>query len=184
MYNGDWEAGYSSVFSELFMPKLMENELLFYSNQLLVTLNLRAMESDFGIVPMPKYDEAQKEYYSIANTWFSDHIVVPATNSDLVLVGHLLDAMGYYGQQYITSAFIDESIINKGIRDEDSLNMINLIHDTQIFDVGLLFEWGGLSSILTNLVRGNSTDFASEWAGISTKVETELEATAKMLKGE
>ena len=92
--------------------------------------------------------------------------------------------MGYYGQQYITSAFIDESIINKGIRDEDSLNMINLIHDTQIFDVGLLFEWGGMSSILTKLVMGNSTDFASEWAGISEKVDTELEATAKMLKGE
>lgn len=184
MYNGDWEAGYSSVFSELFMPKLMENELLFYSNQLLVTLNLRAMESDFGIVPMPKYDEAQKEYYSIANTWFSDHIVVPATNSDLVLVGHLLDAMGYYGQQYITSAFIDESIINKGIRDEDSLNMIHLIHENQIFDVGLLFNWGGMTGMMQRFVTTNSTDFASAWAGISEKVDTELAATAAMLKGE
>ena len=184
MYNGDWEAGYSSVFSELFMPKLMENELLFYSNQLLVTLNLRAMESDFGIVPMPKYDEAQKEYYSIANTWFSDHIVVPATNSDLVLVGDLLDAMGYYGQQYITSAFIDESIINKGIRDEDSLNMIHLIHENQIFDVGLLFNWGGMTGMMQRFVTTNSTDFASAWAGISEKVDTELAATAAMLKGE
>ena len=184
MYNGDWEAGYSSVFSELFMPKLMENELLFYSNQLLVTLNLRAMESDFGIVPMPKYDEAQKEYYSIANTWFSDHIVVPATNSVLVLVGHLLDAMGYYGQQYITSAFIDESIINKGIRDEDSLNMIHLIHENQIFDVGLLFNWGGMTGMMQRFVTTNSTDFASAWAGISEKVDTELAATAAMLKGE
>ena len=184
MYYEDWKAGYSNAHSDLFLPKLMENELLFYTNQLLVTLNLRAMESDFGIVPMPKYDEAQENYISIANTYFSDHIVVPSTNQDLELVGHLLDAMGYYGQQYITTAFIDESIISKGIRDEDSLNMINLIHDTQIFDVGLLFEWGGMSSILTMLVMGNSTEFASQWAGISEKVETELEATAKMLKGE
>ena len=92
--------------------------------------------------------------------------------------------MGYYGQQYITSAFIDESIINKGIRDEDSLNMINLIHENQIFDVGLLFNWGGMTGMMQRFVTTNSTDFASEWAGISTKVETELEATAKMLKGE
>ena len=184
MYYEDWKAGYSNAHSDLLMPKLMENELLFYSNQLLVTLNLRAMESDFGIVPMPKYDETQEKYLSIANTWFSDHIVVPATSGDLELVGHLLDAMGYYGQQYITSAFIDESIINKGIRDEDSLNMINLIHENQIFDVGLLFNWGGMTGMMQRFVTMDSTDFASAWAGISETVDAELEATAKMLKGE
>ena len=166
------------------MPKLMADELLFYTNQLLVTLNLRAMENDFGIVPMPKYDEKQEDYYSIANTWFSDHIIVPATSSDLELVGHLLDAMGYYGQQYITTAFIDESIISKGIRDEDSLNMINLIHSNQIFDVGLLFNWGGMTGMLQGMSRSGTANFASSWASIEESVKTGIEDTMKMLQGE
>ena len=38
--------GYSNVFRELFLPSLMENRLLFFSNQLLVALNLREMDSE------------------------------------------------------------------------------------------------------------------------------------------
>jgi hypothetical protein len=164
------------------MPKLMANELLFYSNQLLVTLNLREMESDFGIVPMPKADEKQENYISIANTYFSDHVVVPATCGRLEQTGHLLDAMGYYAQQYITPAFIDQSIKLKGVRDEDSLNMINLIHATQTFDVGQIFDWGGMSTILTDMVIKNETNFASRWDGIKTKAETALKTTLDSLK--
>ena len=182
MYSEEWKAGYSNVHSDFFMPKLMENELLFYANQLLGTLNLRAMESDFGIVPMPKADEKQEEYISIANTWFSDHVVIPATCGRQEQTGHLLNAMGYYAQQYITPAFVEQSIKLKGVRDEDSLNMINLILANQTFDVGLIFEWGGMSQMLREMGAANDTNFASRWEGIKTKAETALKTTLDSLK--
>jgi len=182
LYYEEWKKGYSNAHSDFFMPKLMANELLFYSNQLLVTLNLREMESDFGIVPMPKNDEKQENYISIANTYFSDHVVVPATCGRLEQTGHLLDAMGYYAQQYITPAFIDQSIKLKGVRDEDSLNMINLIHETQVFDVGLMFDWGGMIQMLRDMVIKGETNFASRWEGIKTKAETALKTTLDSLK--
>ncbi|MBE6613392.1 MAG: hypothetical protein E7632_12985 [Ruminococcaceae bacterium] len=179
-----WLAEYGNAHSGFYAPKLMANELLFYSNQLHVSLTLRTMETDFGIIPMPKYDEAQKDYISIANTWFSDHIVVPVTNGDLELVGHLLDAMGYYGKQYITTAFMDEAIANKGVRDEDSLKMIEMVLDNQVFDVALLFDWGGMRTMISQMGGSFETNFASKWAEISAKVDTELAATVAMLKGE
>ena len=30
-----------------------------------VAQNLRDMEADFGIIPVPKYDEAQQQYYDL-----------------------------------------------------------------------------------------------------------------------
>lgn len=183
MYYEDWKAGYSNAHSDFFMPKLMDNELLFYSNQLLVTLNLREMESDFGIVPMPKYDEKQEQYYSIANTYFSDHIVVPATNARGEQTGNVLNAMGYYAKEYVTPAFIEQSIVLKGLRDEDSLTMINMILDNEIFDVGLIFDWGGMTQMLLDLVIRNDTNLASSWATIEEKVNTALNATVTGLKG-
>ena len=182
MYSEEWKAGYSNVHADFFMPKLMANELLFYANQLLVTLNLREMESDFGIVPLPKANEQQKEYVSIANTWFSDHVVVPATCGRLEQTGHLLDAMGYYAQQYITPAFVEQSIKLKGVRDENSMKMINLILDTQTFDVGLIFEWGGMSQMLREMGATNETNLASRWETIKSKAETALKTTMESLK--
>ncbi|MBQ2708879.1 MAG: hypothetical protein IJF67_11485 [Clostridia bacterium] len=185
LYNGDWSSKYTtSVFTELFVPKLMANELLFLSNQLYIALDLRAMETDFGIIPMPKYDEAQENYLSIANTWWSDHIVVPATNTELEMTGHLLDAMGYYSQQYITPAFIDQSVIGKGVRDEDSVEMINLILENQIFDIGLIFNWGGMTGMLQKMASSGTPSFASSWAGIEPAVLAAMEKTVSMLKGE
>jgi len=62
-----YKSNFTSVFSDYMIPTFMDNRLLFISNQLLVALNLRDMEADFGILPPAKYDEAQKEYYSCGN---------------------------------------------------------------------------------------------------------------------
>ena len=184
LYNSDWSKQFNSVWSEFYTPKMMSNEILFYSNQLYVALDLRAMETDFGILPMPKYDEAQKDYISVANTWFSDHIVVPVTNTDLEMTGHLLEAMGYYAQKHITPAFVDVAVKSKGTRDEDSVKMIDIILENQVFDVGLMFNWGKMTDMLENMVRKTNPNFASAWASVESAVQTELEKTVSMLKGE
>ena len=90
--------------------------------------------------------------------------------------------MGYYAQQYITPAFVEQSIKLKGVRDEDSMKMINLILDTQTFDVGLIFEWGGMSQMLREMGASNETNLASRWETIKEKAETALKTTMDSLK--
>jgi len=181
IYSSKWTATFpTSVFAEFMMPKLMKNELLFFSNQLHVALSMRQMESDFGILPMPKYDEAQDDYNGISNGWFADHVIIPATNSDLEMTGHLLDAMGYYAQQYITPSFIDVSVKDKAARDEDSVNMINMIYSNQVFDIGYIFNWGDMKKMFTGMISSGK-NFASSWAEIESKVESELALSIEML---
>ena len=176
------EKTYGSVHSEYFQPKLGANELLFYSNQLLVALNMRVNEADFGVLPMAKYDDAQENYVSFANTWWSDHLVIPATCGDPDRAGHVIDAMGYYAQQLIVPAFIDTTVLGKTVRDEDSANMINLIRDTQTFDIAYIFNWGGIQSMISGLANSNSTSFASEYASKESNIKSALESTVGMLK--
>ena len=94
MMNTDYASGVSNVFFEVFIPQLGANRGLFFSNQLLASLNMRSLEVDFGVLPMPKYDESQKDYSSFSNTWFTDYVVIPATNTDLERTGALIEAMG------------------------------------------------------------------------------------------
>ena len=184
MMNTKYAAGYNNVYFDLFLPVFFDNRALFYSNQLLVALEMRSMDGDFGILPTPKYDEAQKEYYTIGNTAWSENVIIPATSTDLDMIGHVIDAYGWQAQKYITPAFVDYTVLDKSIRDEDSAEMVELILDTQTFDLAYIFNWGKCRSMLDSLVTGNNTNYASAYEGIKSAAEAAMAATVAEIKGE
>ncbi|MBO5218362.1 MAG: hypothetical protein J6C52_02955, partial [Clostridia bacterium] len=101
---------YSNVFFELHIPMFKNDQLLFNYQQLLISFDLRAMETDYGLLPTPKYDEQQKDYCTTISNSFITYLVIPATNSRLDMTGHVMDALGYYSQQYVTPAYIDTTV--------------------------------------------------------------------------
>ena len=181
LYNEDYSSKYASVFTNLYNPTFMGNRALFYSNQLLNALDYRAMDADFGILPLPKADEEQENYCSTTGTWWRDNLVVPSTNGDLEMTGYVLDAMGYYSQQIVTPAFIDTTIRGKSIRDEDSGKMIELIYDTQVYDIALLFDWGKVGTFVNSMIKNSSTNLASEYAKIKDNITAAMEKTMDVI---
>ncbi len=171
---------YKDIYN-VYMPVFVENRALFFSNQLLVAFDLRAMEADYGILPTPKYDEAQEQYYTSLNTWWSSNVVVPTTNEELERTGHVLDAMGYYAKQYVTPAFIDDTVLSKGVRDGESARMVRLILDTQVYDICQIFNWGGLLDKVFALPGNEATSFSSMYASAESAVEKAIEATVEAL---
>ncbi len=176
-------SGYSNQFYELHIPTFRDNRMLFNFNQLLIMFEMRAMEADFGILPTPKYDEAQDEYLSDVSGSWATALMVPATNSDVSNLGYVLDALGYYSQQYVTPAFIDVTVLNKAIRDDESAEMLELVLNSCVYDVSSVFNWGTIHTFITNLTAAESTDFASKWASIEPTVNSELATTLEKLKG-
>lgn len=51
------------------IPIFFDDRALFYFDILLHASGFRDQESDFGLIPYPKFDEAQKEYVTYANQW-------------------------------------------------------------------------------------------------------------------
>ncbi|MBE6611749.1 MAG: hypothetical protein E7632_04595 [Ruminococcaceae bacterium] len=183
LFDQDWYSKYSSPFTDLFVPNFMENRALFYTNQLFMAMDYRAMEADFGILPIPKYDEAQESYYSTSNYSWEDLLIVPSTNRKLEVTGYVLDAMGYYTQQYVTPAFIDTTVLGKSIRDDDSAEMVQIIYDCHIYDIARVFSWGGLNEMISNMARKTKTDLASQYAGLESTIKAEMEKTIEALSG-
>ncbi len=181
LFAGDFYGKYSSPFTELMQPAFMNNRVLFYSNQLLQALDFRAMDADFGILPLPKADESQDGYYSTTNTWWRDNLVIPATNGDLEMTGYVLDAMGYYSQQLITPAFIDTTINGKSIRDTESGEMVRLIYETQVYDIAMLFDWGGVYTMVDSMLGSASTNLASEYAAKKESIVSAMKQTMETI---
>ena len=176
---------FKNVYFDFIMPKFANNEILFHIDQLLFTFELRNMEADFAILPYPKFEESQSSYYSTISYWWSRFTVLPITCNDTERAGNILNAMGYYSQKHIMPAYYDISITNKLVRDEDSLDMINIILSNRIHDLANLYDWGGIRTLFGSIaVSGKANTFMSEFAKIETKVTAGIEKTLNQLMGE
>jgi len=100
----------------------------------------RSMESVYGIVPLPKYDEAQQNYHTIVHNT-SPLLVVPVTNSDLARTGIILDALAYVSHKDVTPVFFDITLSLKRLQNDDSVEMLKIIRDSVFVDLGTVFGW-------------------------------------------
>jgi len=176
MHNGRIN-GYGNVFTELFLPAFQENRGLFYNNQLLVALDLREMDADFGILPHPKYNEEQAEYYGPVNYHWATFEVVPITNGRPDMTGHMMDALGYHSQQIVTPTYVEKTIQGKTLRDEESIEMLDLILDSRVYDLASIYDWGGISSMFNELGNSATKQFASTYAGKEKGAVSAIEKT-------
>ena len=168
---------YAHPFFEYTMPKFRDNQTLFYEQQLMVALDLRGMEADFGILPYPKLDEAQTEYYSMTSDWFLKYVWIPTSNDDTDKAVNIIQALGYYGQQIVIPAVFDVTITGKVVRDEDSLEMLELINNTQVYDIISVYNWGGMMGIYSKIFTKRNNNLISELDKNMGVIEAALQAT-------
>jgi len=117
-------------------------------------LNLRDMDEDYGILPMPKWDEAQPSYISFINAWGSGFVGVPL-NADLEKSAFLTEAMAYAGYEYLRRPVYDITFKAKGARDEESERIIDIIIETAYLDIGSVYNFGGTQEILLDAIVDN-----------------------------
>ena len=170
---------------EYMMNKFSNNEILFHSYPMTFTYDLRDMEADYAILPYPKLEETQSDYYTSVSTWYSSFVFIPATNTDIARTGAVLEALGYYSQKYVRPKAIDITATNKLMRDEDSAEMFDLILDTRTYDLAIIYAWGGfVDNMLYNSVNTRTNTFASNYAKHETTIKTAMEKTINDILGE
>ena len=161
------------VFSS--MQKIFsESRMLFMSLVLSTAQSLRAMEVDFGIIPMPKYDEAQEKYRTVALENLTI-VGIPASVKDPKISEIILEAFAFESIITTVPAYYDISLKMKQSRDEESGEMLDLIRSNMIYDFAY-FNGFSLSD-LTNLfndVLSNNGDIVSTYDKRSGAIEKSL----------
>jgi len=134
--------------------------------------SFRSMDDDFGIIPFPKFTE-DDEYSSIING-ISHLAIIPITVSDVERTGAITEALCAYGSRDVIPAFYDVSLKTKYSRDDDSEEMMDLVRDSIIYDLGYV-AGGTFESIGRNLAKSESHDFASTYAAGESAALKKLE---------
>lgn len=178
--NADSVIGYADVWGEVMDTNFQQSLALYNIAGLNRVTLFRAMEVDFGILPMPKYDENQDNYYSSVVIGCANYITVPKTASDLERTGIIIEALSHESRYTLLPAYYDNTLKTKASRDEESGAMLDLIFATTVFDIGEFFNWGGIHGTVSNLK--DSGKISSTLAAVYATVETKIEETINAIR--
>ncbi|MCL2772006.1 MAG: hypothetical protein FWD71_01535 [Oscillospiraceae bacterium] len=163
-----WTDGVNKMFQE--------DRGLFYMLSLTVMNKMRGMESDFGVLPFPKLDSTQTEYYHTVQASTAACMVLPNTTPDPEMASIILEDMNYESTNTVRHAYYDITITNKTIRDEESAQMLDLIFSTRMYDLGFIFNWGNIGYLLESVYPDAGT-FTSKYEKAAPAAQAALDKT-------
>ena len=148
--------------------------------QIKATSKFRDMEDDYGVVPMPKYDESQDDYY-VYTTPLSA-VCIPVTNQDTKTTAQIIDSMAYLTNRDVLPEYYNNSLSQKQLRDEDSIDMLAIMRDSRHFEIGQCYGWTNtLTTNIAKQIMAGGTSIASTIASNKETVIASIEETLELL---
>ena len=171
----DWNSKHADIWMYQLDVLSEKRGLWLYAGMDRVT-TLRTYDFNFGILPNPKNDESQTEYYNHVHAWCTTAISVPTT-ADPERTGIILEALTAESYYTLRPTYYETSLKTKFLRDDESEEMLDLIFDTRCYDLGHVYNWGGVFDMFSNLPqqKSNNTDFVSAYEKILSKIEAAME---------
>ena len=141
------------------------------------------MEDDYGIIPYPKWDEAQDGYHTMVDG-SHDILGVPKTASDTERTGIIVEALSAESYKKVVPVFYDTALKTKAARDEDSSAMIDIIRDSLTFDFGYLHSSSidSVGHMFVGWIRENNNNIVSSYDARSSGFATKLEKVLSVYK--
>lgn len=178
----DKEGGVDTDQNSFCRSAFKTGRFMFMSETLGHIAGLRDFNDSFGVLPVPKYDASQDGYRSMMATWGTLMTTIPATASDPERTGVILDALAYDSHMNLLEPYYDTYLTQKGARNEDSAEMLQIVRDTRVINVGSMYGWttSVLSSITTQLENGNSA-VSSVIASAKSSIEALITKTMESM---
>ena len=143
----------------------------------------RDMEQDFGILPVPKLDESQTEYYTHA-TAHTSAVGIPVVKNEegLQYASLILEAMAAEGYKQIRPAVYEVALKSKYTRDEASYEMIDIVVQGRTADFAEIYDKWGFTYTLDHMARGNVKEWASYYASNTKTQNKNIDDVVKLFK--
>ena len=153
---------------------------LFVQNGCDASVQFVDMVDDYGIVPNPKYDSAQENYYHRTDP-FSTLLALPMTNTDLERSGILLEWMSWKSNKTVLPAYYETTMKLKRQRDETAMRMLDIVKNSIYYDISDIYDLG-VSTVIWQAYT--KEDLASVYAKNESKLQNNIEKMLNNLIGE
>ena len=142
--------------------------------------NLRNADFEYGILPMPKWDEAQEDYYTIASFPYSLYCI-PLDAKDSDMSSAVLEALASESSKLITPAVFEVALKVKYSSDDKMAQMYDIIRASMTYDFGRVFT-DNLDSLTYSMFRDSVVGENTNWASTYAKKEKTLQSKMAKLR--
>lgn len=158
---------------------------IFYDDQICFTTmrieftereKMRNME-DYGVLPYPKYDTAQERYYGFVHDAVS-MVMIPQSCKDPEMSARVMQSLAVEGHNSIMPQYYEVVLTTKYIRDEESVQMLDIIFQNTKFDSGWVF-CNAMNSLPQKLLREqvwqNQNKLASMYQSLQKSIQKSID---------
>ena len=179
MLADNYVSKYSNVWTELINPIFATDRILFFFTSLSRVTWHRNFETDFGILPTPKYEESQTNYVNTVSVWMASGFGLPANLSgeELDRNAIITEALTAESLYTLTPAYYDIQLKNKLTRDDESAEMLDIIFANRTYSTIHLYDWGGLITTIQSQLTANNRNFVSSLDKIENRIIKDIDKT-------
>ena len=140
--------------------------------------NSRDMESDFAVLPMPKYKESQEFYHSYCPR--VTYVGVPSTVTETGYVGGILEALTAKSGEIVIPEYLNVALSERFMRDEGSKRMVQYIFGHTVYDplVSSLC-WDTVFGAFSSMVKSRSNMVVNVYNKYGSYINEQIEKSAE-----
>lgn len=143
----------------------------------------QTMTKEFGILPVPKYDKEQTEYYSACFGGDMACLMNTVTDDKYENIGIIMEAMAFHSQENLIPKYKTELLQTRYASDLESALMLDIIFETTYSDMGITVLEDSVSFYLVKQVFAKKSDtLMSELAVMEQGIPSELKLIVKNIK--
>lgn len=153
-----------------------ENRALFRS---LSIVDLKELSSDFdseyGILPNPKYDENQEEYYNIVSAILASCICIHNQVEDPDASAAVAEALAASSTDTVKKNYYEIVLKARKFPDDDGEFALDLIFNNRVYEPAVIYSFGSLNTFINDCASATTNIYSSRYDAIQSEVTTKIQ---------
>ncbi len=162
-----------------------DKRALFRAMAIIDIFDLGEYTCNFGVLPIPKLDEAQENYFSRVSTVYATCVAIPKNVGDPEKSAIITDALMQASTKTTKLAYFETVMTDRKVQDPESEDMLEIIFAGRVYDLASIYHWGGtgesdinsISGFMNAIAISGSNTFTSQWQAIESSVQAAMDDT-------
>ena len=142
----------------------------------------RDSNTDFGILPFPKFSAEQEMYGHLVSAYHCQFLCVPYYVDDADRTSGIIEELAYEGKKSLTPAYYEQTLVGQYVRDDESVEMLDIIFASAVYDIGIYYKVGNLSTSVMTMAKTKENTFASIYSAGRDAAENDIKTINETFK--
>ncbi|MEG2118402.1 MAG: hypothetical protein RRY76_04275 [Clostridia bacterium] len=173
----DLKGKYDNVYTAA-TASFAENRALFRALAIVDLNELQVYkEANYGLLPIPKFNEAQENYHNIVSAVYASCFAIPTQVADPKGAAAVAEALAISSTDTVRKQYYEVLLKGRQIADADGEKALDLIFNNRVYEMGTIYIWGTLSSIVYDVVLSGSNTLESKLSTTEDQINEAIKAT-------